>query len=86
MNDGGSAFPQPSFPRPDCEIIWGDGGMTLRDYLAAKALSGQLANDDFMAATAKSCEGDRHHFARTVALTAFEIADAMLAEREKGTK
>lgn len=89
INDGG-----PAFPRPVSELRiagdesrqaeqWdGQDGMTLRDYFAAKALAGQLASDAhpdvvlerLMDSPAKIA--DRAKFA-------YQLADAMLAEREK---
>lgn len=48
----------------------GFGGMTLRDYFAAKAMAGML-----------SCEQPQN--TPTVARVAYELADAMLAERIK---
>lgn len=51
-------------------------GMSLRDYFAAKALGGL--------ATSQDANGTwRHGDAKTLASTAYEIADAMLAERAK---
>jgi hypothetical protein len=46
-------------------------GMTLRDYFAAKALQGMVASMGWQGGTCK-----------TVASVAYEMADAMLAERE----
>lgn len=43
-------------------------GMTLRDYFAGQALEGVVR---------------KMHFAQNIAETAYEIADAMLAERAK---
>ncbi|EML1553600.1 TPA: hypothetical protein QCD44_003313 [Enterobacter hormaechei] len=45
------------------------GGMTLRDYFAAKAMQGRLANPDWL------CSDDR------TATEAYQIADAMLRAR-----
>lgn len=61
INDGGPAFPTEFTGYP---------GMTLRDYLAAKAMQGISANGAW---------GDSN----SVAVKAYQIADAMLAEREK---
>lgn len=44
--------------------------MTLRDYFAAKAMQGRLANPDWL------CSDDR------TATEAYQIADAMLRARE----
>jgi hypothetical protein len=38
------AFPFPAFTYPNGEINHGEGGMTLRDYFAAKAMQGLFAN------------------------------------------
>lgn len=45
INNGGYAFPMPSGPQPrvDCSTHYNEG-MTLRDYFAAAALQGILAN------------------------------------------
>ena len=70
---GGPAFP--------CETVGQDEhgeyrlpwqGMTLRDYFAAHALSGLVVN--------------RSMFPQEWAEAAYEMADAMLAAREKGNE
>lgn len=77
-NDGGQAFPRPKFwdgdgnPDNDCE----QGGMSLRDYFAAKALHGVLQNLADMNAESRA---DLPRFARDC----YKMADAMLAERAK---
>ena len=67
INDGGDAFPHPD----------GSFGMSMRDYFAAKALSGlatkKIPDED---STAKA-------YMRLMAKDAYYIADAMLAERNK---
>lgn len=50
-----------------------DGGMTLRDYFAAKAMLGQLSYG--------RC---RDMSPDAIAEFSYEYADAMLSEREKG--
>lgn len=52
-----------------------DYGISLRDHFAAAALQGYLASWPAESAIA------RH--AATIAQTAYQLADAMLAEREK---
>lgn len=52
-------------------------GMTLRDYFAAKALQGLCANKDV---TAPTYTGSQHTW---IAETAYSLADAMIAERDK---
>lgn len=68
--NGGAAFPQSGFDR------WApEGGMSLRDYFAAKAMGGMVANIV------------RGHVSygntRDMAARCYEIADEMLVEREK---
>lgn len=66
----------PAFPLPDA-AAYQYGGMTLRDYFAGKALPSVMhlcARD-----TLAPAESITQSFARK----AYEIADAMLAERVK---
>jgi hypothetical protein len=77
-NDGGPAFPRPisedrsSGDLPDGNrMVREQGGMSLRDYFAAAALTGILAQ------TPKADHASE--FARQ----AYVCADAMLSEREK---
>ena len=65
---GGPAFPQPT----DSTLLW--QGMTLRDYFAAKAITGHLADGGW------KC--DQSHF-DDVAKGAYRLADAMLKAREQ---
>lgn len=72
-NNGGPAFPvTPTDRSGQCGPT--EFGMTLRDYFAAKAMQGLLANEN--------CGG----LIKTadIAISAYAVADAMLAEREKG--
>jgi hypothetical protein len=72
MDNGGPAFP--------CEVLvdqcgtkstW--EGMTLRDYFAAKAMQGMLATDI-------DCSPEQ---VPSIVESAYILADAMLAERNK---
>ena len=89
MKDGGPAFPH--MAKAHYQGMGGliaeqitEGGMSLRDYFAAKALSGLIPTmfhynfeeEEGIANAAKA----RFPFA---AQAAYELADAMLAEREK---
>ena len=66
MKGGGQAFP--------VQDMRGDEhGMTLRDWFAGRAISGQ----------AESVRFGNKSDAKMAAITAYIIADAMLAEREK---
>ena len=49
-------------------------GMSLRDYFAGQALAGILANPDWYRGSER----------QSVATAAYNYADAMLAERERG--
>jgi hypothetical protein len=73
-NDGGSAFPITqscidSFTQQRVNVVV--GGMSLRDYFAAVVLEGQQANPE--------CGGTPAEYAAC----AYEMADAMLAERTR---
>lgn len=74
IGDGGPAFPNPLFTAANGEVTypsagWGMGGMTLRDYFAAKALNGLIASMK---------QGQPIEI---VAAAAYEMADAMLKAR-----
>lgn len=81
INDGGPAFPadevHDTHPAPGetaCRHLHAHQGMSLRDYFAAKALQGFLANKSNP--TRFNPEGDAEYV--------YRIADAMLAKRAKG--
>lgn len=80
---GGPAFPLPCQEDIDCagRAKSGYGGMTLRDYFAAKALQGLLANGNGPYAPWIADEP-----CSPVTEKAYEIADAMLAARSKEEK
>ena len=65
--DGGPAFPVSA---PGLKMI----GMTLRDYFASKAMQGMFASD--------TENWDCEDFKRRAG-ACYEMADAMLTEREK---
>lgn len=74
INDGGPAFPvapeHNGYPRDAHGPGYGTGtGMSLRDYFAAQAIAGMLANPEL--------DGDFPVFARD----AYRYADALLATR-----
>lgn len=70
IKSGGPAFPTSFSKDYPNELV---GGMSLRDYFAAKALAGMLAD------TNVKLGGDKN---RTVATLCYEVADAMIAARE----
>ena len=79
--DGGPAFPTPYETRDgDTFSTCYEGGMTLRDYFAAKALQGLLALPNEEGARVYKTMESIH---RVIAITAYAYADAMLREREK---
>jgi hypothetical protein len=63
---GGPAFPFPAYTSPNGEINHGEGGASLRDYFAAKAMQAFIAK--------YSHEGD-------VSRHAYKVANAMLEAR-----
>ena len=76
INNGGPAFPVPFSIDPEnggpvFAELYGNGGMTLRDYFAAKAMQGYLTHEQ----AANSPED-------VVASWAYSMADAMLRARE----
>lgn len=78
MNDpGGSAFPTPDIYHPDGQVQYGELGMTLRDYFAAKALQGMITT-----AASPALLG-MNGAEPLIAQAAYKLADAMIAERNK---
>ena len=95
VNDGGPAFPIPIAGCNDgcvyntLEQSSGElGGMTLRDYFAAKALVGALANSDSgngaMEPTMMYVGSHPEEACELLATFAYRLADAMLAARVRG--
>jgi len=83
----------PAFPRPSLEkdhefgdyyLDYGDHkGMTLRDYFAAKAMSGFLSDMRTLGTIIEQGDLKSMSPAESVSKTAYAIADAMLKERDK---
>lgn len=65
-NTGGPAFPTVMIDKPE-------GGMTLRDYFAAKAMQAMLAHPDSSDTAGPEIYAD----------AAYQLADAMLKAREE---
>jgi len=72
MNDGGPAFPsdEKGFNYDGQYVVNAHPGMTLRDYFAAKALQGFLANNNASGTPESN------------ATAAYTFADAMLKARD----
>lgn len=73
-NDGGQAFPA----RWPNEWRQTSGEISLRDYFAGQALVGMIAN-----VSSSVCPQPGDNDAQAFARSAYIVADAMLAEREK---
>jgi hypothetical protein len=73
-DNGGSAFPaQPIYGRPDgTSIVHEQGGMTLRDYFAAKAMQAYASDAEWR---------EDMDYVET-ARAAYAMADSMLKARE----
>ena len=80
MKDGGPAFPQPCTNQgysANSPYDIAGGGMSLRDYFAAKAMQGLIPVLKYV----KSDVNETEQVPTAVAQTAYEFADAMIAER-----
>lgn len=81
INDGGPAF-SGSYEEFDCDNdrwrVVSSGGMTLRDYFAAKAMVGIMA----MIAAGRHDPRSGMSAEASVAVDAYRMADAMLKARE----
>ncbi len=64
--------------------LWdGSQGMTLRDWFAGKALQGILGNAALTAAFSEANHQNPERTAEHVSKRAYDLADAMIAQREK---
>lgn len=73
-NNGDAAFPS------DTENYGPKSGMSLRDYFAAKAMQGMIANGDWVSRMASRTGAEP---SECTSSAAYEVADAMLLERAK---
>jgi hypothetical protein len=83
-NTGGPAFPFPAYTYPNGEINHGEGGASLRDYFAAKAMQPLVteARNPQTKTTMKRLGFKDEEFWEMVALASYNAADAMLKARE----
>jgi hypothetical protein len=87
-NNGGPAFPAiREFRETNRNLQFvvdnGDDGMSLRDYFAAAALSGLLANAKVLTQLTERADEKGIPFGDVVCETAHDFADGMLRERVK---
>ena len=80
-HDGGPAFPTEHGFNGGGEV-WDRRGMSLRDYFAAKALAALIVWDA-QVNDPRAGESQRKNVAYALVKNAYEMADAMLAERAK---
>lgn len=84
IKDGGRAFPS---TRESCVegllVTTHYPGMSLRDYFAAKAMQAAFAGDGALMIAEIDERYDETNWAEVVSANAYEMADAMIAEREK---
>ncbi len=73
IKDGGKAYP-----------CLNERGMTLRDYFAGQALAGLAAQGGIMDTLETVAKEHGIEAEDIVAVAAYELADAMLKERERG--
>nr|DAH75522.1 MAG TPA: hypothetical protein [Caudoviricetes sp.] len=78
IKDGG-----PAFPSAGDELYNREFGMTLRDWFAGQALAGLLSDDGTILRMRSAAEADGQDLAKWMASGAFELATAMIAEREE---
>jgi hypothetical protein len=88
INDGGAAFPRYEWIGEVGQML-AVGGMSLRDYFAAKAMQGMLSVPDDQrygdrADKSLSVEEWQAWCVTGMAEHAYRVADAMLAVRKKG--
>lgn len=74
MSDGGYAFPTSSSTGNPLDGVYVQNGMTMRDYFAAAALTGLLANPHEIRSDSNN---------PFIAAEAWLIADAVLAKRNQ---
>lgn len=78
--NGGPAFPNPALANEACQFQTDVTGMSLRDYFAAKAMSAVIGMSGSLI-DGETLTLPKHSAA--IAEAAFNVADAMLAQRIK---
>jgi hypothetical protein len=91
-DDGGNAFPQVETRYEGSggeytQYVESVGGMTLRDYFAAKAMQSSIlaldTSPNFLTASSEEAKARRMSIEDCVARSAYDWADAMLRAREE---
>jgi hypothetical protein len=80
-NTGGPAFPIHEDLTKSDDMPY--HGMTLRDYFAAKAMQAMVSSPDMFLTTGREGKNLGLEPGDAVARAAYEIANSMLAERDK---
>jgi len=75
MSKDDPAFPVPPFTAPSGDFVWPYNGLTKREYLAATAMQGIMADPNVRLA-------NPDHF-KEVAELSVKLADALIAELNK---
>lgn len=86
VNDGGTAFPVVASTGDPRDGVYCRDGMSLRDYFAGQAIAGVIRSTveaDSAAVLSESADATGLAIEQVIARSAYEIADAMLAVREK---
>lgn len=86
INDGGAAFPMPGMSGlPNDGFIYGEPGMSLRDYFATRTLPACIAVASEAIAAGRITMSDEQaaDFRRAICIDAWGWADEMLATRGK---
>ena len=77
-NDGGPAFPRPDSPNASAQY-----GMSRRDWLAGIAMQGFVSDPQNLIGIREAAEQAGLTAPAMMALTAYGMADAMIAEGDK---
>lgn len=72
-----------ALPSPSGANGFPEEGMSLRDYFAGQALAGLCANETFQDVNADLCMAKDIGADAGMAIAAYELANAMLAARQK---
>lgn len=83
ITDGGAAFPRVVPLNIDRKY---EAGMSLRDYIAAKAMQGLISDRETLRIIGRAADIARKDGDEMIAIRAYNIADAMLEARFKNNE